>query len=373
MTRIDLLEGLRGLLAAWVVLVHLLPAAGIEPDSMGPLKPLINEKIRVQIFCVMSGFVIFVMMSSLSENYATYISRRIKRLYPVYIFAFFLSIGFAWIAYEALQSADFGSVRNAGRITILDHSFKNWEMNTLAHMTMLHGVVPDSWLPLGAYAFLGQAWNISTEFQFYIIAPFAFWCLHHANTAIRIGFVIASVISVLLLRHWPNAANLGNYAIYFAAGICSYYLWKMRWDDQPLMAPPLVLPLTAIVGYFDLALGAWIFLFTNAIMVRDKGRKKGLVAIFLEHPAMMFLGAISYSLYLLHMIPLYGWMYVLNDQGFSQGTYFAILSSLTFATAIPFSYLAHKYIERPFYRSKSQRTSTPASDGMPLAQAAQPN
>ncbi len=169
MKRIDQLEGLRGLLAAWVVLVHLLPAAGIDPDSMGALKPLINEKIRVQIFCIMSGFVIFVMMSSLSEDYSTYIARRIKRIYPVYIFAFFLSIGFAWIAYQALHTADFGSVRNAGRIAILDRSFENWEMNTLAHMTMLHGIIPDSWLPLGAYAFLGQAWNISTEFQFYLI------------------------------------------------------------------------------------------------------------------------------------------------------------------------------------------------------------
>jgi len=82
--------------------------------------------------------------------------------------------------------------------------------------------------------------------------------------------------------------------------------------------------------------------------------------MFLEHPVMMFLGTVSYSLYLLHMIPLYGWMYVLNDQGFSQGTYFAMLAALTFATAIPFSYLAHKYVERPFYTSKSQRASSNA-------------
>ncbi len=361
MKRIDQLEGLRGLLAAWVVLVHLLPAAGIDPDSMGALKPLINEKIRVQIFCIMSGFVIFVMMSSLSEDYSTYIARRIKRIYPVYIFAFFLSIGFAWIAYQALHTADFGSVRNAGRIAILDRSFENWEMNTLAHMTMLHGIIPDSWLPLGAYAFLGQAWNISTEFQFYLIAPLAFWCLHHSSNLLRVGFLAAAVFGVWYFRHWPNGAILANYAIYFATGIASYYLWKMRWDEQPFMSPPVVLPLAAVVGYFDLAIGAWIFVFTSAIMVRDKGRKKGFVALFLEHPVMMFLGTVSYSLYLLHMIPLYGWMYVLNDQGLSQGTYFAMLAALTFATAIPFAYLAHKYVERPFYKSKTHRAPSLAT------------
>ncbi|NWJ24960.1 acyltransferase [Rhizobium sp. RM] len=355
MKRIDQLEGLRGLLAAWVVVVHLLPAAGIDPDAMGVFKPLINEKIRVQIFCIMSGFVIFVMMSSLSEDYTTYISRRLKRIYPAYIFAFVLSIAFAWIAYEALTEADFQSARNAGRIAILNNSFADWEWNSLAHVTMLHGVVPDSWLPLGAYAFLGQAWNISTEFQFYVIAPIVFWFLHHQSKPLRIAFTVFTVVAVWYLKRWPNAAILANYAIYFALGIASYYLWNMRWKNQPLLSPLIVIPLAAVVGWFDLAMGAWIFIFGGALMVRDKKRQKGPVTRFLEHPAMTFLGTVSYPLYLLHMIPLYGWMYVLNNQGLDQATYFALLATLTFATAIPFAYLTQKYVEAPFYRSRTHK------------------
>ncbi|PRD41531.1 hypothetical protein C5748_20840 [Phyllobacterium phragmitis] len=68
MNRIDELEGLRGLLAVWVVVVHLLPAAGIESHSFGIFAPLFGELIRVQIFCIMSGFVIFMMMAKLQES-----------------------------------------------------------------------------------------------------------------------------------------------------------------------------------------------------------------------------------------------------------------------------------------------------------------
>ncbi len=355
MKRIDQLEGLRGLLAVWVVFVHLLPASGIEPEGLGPLQALFNEKIRVQIFCIMSGFVIFMMMSASHEGYGTYLKRRVMRIYPAFMLAFILSILTAGIAYQAVLHADFDSVRNAGRLSILDESFLNWPFHVVAHATLIHGLVPEQWLTFASYAFLGQGWNVSTEFQFYLVAPIVFFFLHQPLRWLRVLFVAASVAILWKLRFYPNGSFLGFYALYFAAGIVSYYVWKRRWQDRRFLNPVTLIAAAVLAGTFDLAIGGWILVFGFAVLIRDQKRTKDPVTRFLEKPAMTFLGTISYSLYLLHMVPLYCWMYVLNGQGFSQPAYFSALTVLTFATAIPLAMLSQKYVESAFYASKTHR------------------
>lgn len=358
MNRIDELEGLRGLLAAWVVIVHLLPAAGIEPNALGVFKPLFGELIRVQVFCIMSGFVIFMMMAKVQEDYSVYIVRRLKRIYPVYILAFVLSILFSGIAYEALQGARFDSIRNAGRVALLDAGFSQWPQHVLAHMTLTHGIIPHNWLPSGAYTFLGQAWNISTEFQFYLIAPLVFWCLHRQNLLTRALYVAGLLLVWFLLRKWPNNASLAKYAIYFATGILSYYAWKLDWSDNRFFNPVTVVLAALAIGLFNLAIGGWVFIFGSALIVRDQDRSTGYIAKFLKHPVMIALGGISYSLYLLHMIPLYFWMYAINDLPLDKTAYFILLAMLTFATAIPMSILCNRYVESRFYKSKGKKSRT---------------
>ncbi|WP_420962865.1 acyltransferase family protein [Brucella sp. IR073] len=361
MNRIDELEGLRGLLAVWVVAVHLLPAAGIEPHSFGIFAPLFGELIRVQIFCIMSGFVIFMMMAKLQESYPVYLARRVKRIYPVFILAFVLSILMSGIAYEALKAAEYGGARNALRLKLFEDSFAHWPYHVLAHATLTHGIIPEHWLPNGAYAFLGQAWNISTEFQFYVIAPLVFWCLHRPSLLLR-GLLVAGLFTVWwLFRKWPNNADLAQYAVYFATGIVSYYAWKRDWSDRRFFNPATVILASALMCWLDFALAGWIFVFGSALIVRDQNRPTGYVASLLQHPIMLWLGAISYSLYLLHMIPLYFWMYVINGFHLGQASYALLLTTLTFATAIPMSFLCNKYVESVFYKSKTHRRPAAAT------------
>lgn len=359
MHRIDELEGLRGLLAVWVVVVHLLPAAGIEPDSFGVFAPLFGELIRVQIFCIMSGFVIFMMMARLQESYPVYLTWRIKRIYPVFILAFTLSILMSGIAYEALKSAEYGGERNLLRLKLLDDSFAQWPRHVFAHATLLHGIIPEHWLPSGAYAFLGQAWNISTEFQFYVIAPLIFWCLHRKNLLVR-GLFVAGLVAVWwMFRNWPNNADLAQYALYFAIGITSYFAWKLNWSDRRFFNPATVALASALMCWLDFAIAGWIFVYGSALIVRDQKRRTGYIASFLQHPLMLSLGAISYSLYLLHMIPLYFWMYIINGFDLDQTSYAITLAMLTFATAIPMSYLCSKYVENGFYKPRTHRGAVP--------------
>jgi len=352
LARIEELEGLRGLLAVWVVFVHLLPASGIEASNLGVWEPLFGELIRVQIFCVMSGFVIFMMMSRRREPYLPYISRRFLRIYPVYLFAFALSMAMSGIAYEALQSADFTGPKNAGRIAIYEASFAQWPEHVLSHLTLLHGIVPDQWLPFGAFAFLGQAWNISTEFQFYLIAPILFWILHDARPFMKVLFIAGIAAAWYVGMRWPNGAALSYFAIYFLTGIISYYLWNRSWSDQAYLNKWTITVAALAIGTVSIAIGIWIFIFGSALYVRDRAGKEDALSAALKLKPMLFLGKISYSLYLLHMIPLYGVMYGLNLLDLSQGIYVVFLGIGTFALAIPISMFATRYVEGAFYQSK---------------------
>ena len=253
-----------------MVVVHLLGAASVEPSSLGILEPLFGELIRVQIFCIMSGFVIFMMMSRRREPYLPYLSRRFLRIYPVYIFAFVLSVAMSGIAYDALEAADFPGSKNADRIAIYEASFAMWPQHLLSHLTLLHGIVPNQWLPFGAYAFLGQGWNISTEFQFYVIAPVLFWVLHDARLTFKILMIAGIAAAWYVGMRWPNGAALSYFAIYFLTGIASFYAWRRSWKDRGLLNKWTIAAAAVAVGTASIAIGMWIFIFGSALYVRDR-------------------------------------------------------------------------------------------------------
>ena len=45
-----------------------------------------------------------------------------------------------------------------------------WPAEIAAHLTMAHGLFPNGVLPNVCFSFLGAAWSLSTEWQFYVLA-----------------------------------------------------------------------------------------------------------------------------------------------------------------------------------------------------------
>ena len=355
MGKIRELDGLRGLLAVWVVFVHLLLSVGVAPRSFGFFSPLFGEHLRVQIFCIMSGFVIFLMQARERQGYGVFLLGRLRRLYPAYLLAFVLSVALSSLFLAATQAARFGSARQGSRLAALQAGQERFLEHAFSHLTLLHGVIPEAWLPNAAFSFLGQAWNISTEFQFYLVAPLLFLGLATDSWLRRTICLLIFLGLWWALRDWPNPADLAQYAPYFAVGIVSFFIWRKNWTEQPLMTPVIVAGgAGAIFLLADMALGIWAFIFGWLLLMRDQGRSNFPLRWLTLRP-MQWLGGVSYSLYLLHMIPLYLGMYLLNGLGLDRAGYLVLLMLFTFALALPMAWVSTTQVEQRFYRHRPQQ------------------
>ena len=100
----------------------------------------------------------------------------------------------------------------------------NWGIGIATHLTMTHGLFPDGVLPGAWVAFLGTAWSLSTEWQFYVLALL----LGHRLGLVRMAalFLALAAASLIWQVAMPEAwqfsrAFLPNKAQYFALGVVS--------------------------------------------------------------------------------------------------------------------------------------------------------
>jgi peptidoglycan/LPS O-acetylase OafA/YrhL len=187
-------------------------------------------------------------------------------------------------------------------------------LHTLAHVPMLHGVVPDAVLPHSSTAFLGPAWSISLEWQFYLIAPLCYIGLTRFGTSGRV-VVVGILGGVLALRAsglipWVElGAFLPFHLEFFAVGIGSFFVWRaLRGGMLPwrltLPAAAAGVCLVVALGNDALPTALWVFVLGVLIDVNN-GRLNWVSRLSsrsLGNPGVQFLGKVSYSLYLCHTI-----------------------------------------------------------------------
>jgi hypothetical protein len=154
--RIPELESLRGLMALWVMLGHVyltLPRADLP--LLGAV--LARNGEAVNVFIILSGFVIFNLLDHERRGFRPYIIRRFFRIFPAYLLLLLVSAALLGVAEAAFSDPLWRSARNDGRLGILADTRAHFEAHMLAHLLLLQGMVPSRLLPSAEYAILGQA------------------------------------------------------------------------------------------------------------------------------------------------------------------------------------------------------------------------
>ncbi len=296
------LDGMRGIAALWVALYHVVTWSGGVGGPFGELFPILKHgNAAVPVFTVLSGFLIYrsfrkVTDMSLLRNYFI---RRIVRIYPLY--AATIIVLFIYFTPET-EMAPFNRL--------------------LAELLMLRS--------FGFETFANPStWSLYVEFLFYIILPFFISLSGRFITPLSIIFMILfSFASV----HGGYEANLWKY--FFMGILTSKIIDNVEINN--LTAGCLVLLGTTML-YFS-AYSDWLLIFfrklfagnaflggllkegyashlsivvglSTMILIVGVLRSKQF-GIVLSCSPLKMLGAISYSIFLVHPIFIFASMNV---------------------------------------------------------------
>jgi peptidoglycan/LPS O-acetylase OafA/YrhL len=342
--RIKEFEGLRGCLAWWVVIFHIYQWAGVERGAV----PMIIERaalfgwVSVDLFIILSGFVITLLIETQREGFGVFIVRRFFRLAPVY---------YVVIAYGAVDAWARGGL--GGRL----------REHILVHLTILHGLVPGEILEGSANALCHPAWSISVEWQFYLVAPLVLALIRGAP-ARALGLLLACMaLTVVLMRHftWPFQATVVMRAGLFGVGIASYYFYRFAMAHAEAARPLVTYLLPAGAAAVWVAntdpftpIPPWLVIYAT-VMAYHLGVETAVtrpIRRALGLPTVVWLGQISYCTYLCHSIVLSEVPALLGDRFTRMDAYGRLLAlaGLGIPTTLGLSAALHYAVEKPGMR-----------------------
>lgn len=357
-------HGARGLFALMIFVHHML-------ISDRPAYPLLNEgalgavvhalPIGVELFFCISGFVIIGALGRAASP-AGFLHDRIARIGPV-LWSSVLIMGVAGVMFRHRDFVDRTAAELAGAL--------------VAGLVALPGIVP-------IWSFNPAAWSISYEFAFYIL------CAAAVALQARIGPARAALAwvpaAILLANFYPRGlpflvgvlvaqgqvARLRAFVRAPGLLLCVFAVaWAStgillpddgapRWTTLADWASDLRLPL-GVVGLVALALG-----FQGIV------DGTGWLARMLVTRPMLFLGTVSYSLYMWHLLVIGGVRQVVmpvlveDRNGLAAQLLFPVITTMI---VIPVSVVSHRLLEgvasarlRRWWRASGR----PVAEGRPV-------
>jgi len=278
------LDGIRGIAILMVVLFHIWP------------KYFYIGYMGVDLFFILSGYlisqIIYIKLQNKSFSLKEFYRNRIRRIFPALILLLLMTLIFGYLL---MFSSDFKELGHQIRSSaffyqnfLLMHKVGYWEASAIMQ-PLLH------------------LWSLAIEEQFYLIWPFIIILVYITNGHVVVKFFL---IFVLLL------------SIKFFVEIDNFY--------HPL------------ARFWELSLGGLLFSVSYSYNLYISKKN-----ILFTSPILVFLGVISFPLYLWH----YTIISFLHIFGINVQTF----SILIIVISILFSYLTYRYIE-VFFRNQNNYT-----------------
>jgi len=289
------LTGLRGVAALIVFLHH----ARYELDTLFPelsFEFFARGYLGVDIFFVLSGFVIAYnyggRIRSISD-YTSYVGRRIARIYPMHVATLLAVLAMVYTA----QAAGW-RIHDPDRYA-LDHYL-------LLHLTMTH-----AWGLGEELRYNLPSWSISAEFFVYLMLP-VLWvqAARIRGVAAALGAALAcTALTVLVLQalghenlNVPTRGALIRATGEFLAGCLVFQAWALGGrSSRALGSTGGSLALVAVALVFVSPYADPLMSPAAVVLVYFLARGRDPFSAVLAAPAMLWLGRISYSLYLTHL------------------------------------------------------------------------
>ncbi len=297
------LTGLRGVAAVLVLLYHLLNIKpGAHPGPIGP------GYLAVDLFFILSGYVMSLTYSqdfAGGGNFAAYCAfliKRFARVWPLYALVTLL----------------------AG-LMLTRSGYVIYKSTALTNALLIQMLGPGLLRERAAWSIVPPAWSISTEMGAYLLFPFLVALTLRSRAAVAAAAASAAGLWIVFLAsrlrgNWGpldlhETADLYPLSRCLAGFVIGMVVWRVSHDPR-LRACPLWLECLILVAlawawrsFAELA----IYALLPAIVLLC-GMRNSLTARAMERRPIVYLGEISYALYLVHE-PLFdlqpeveGWM-----------------------------------------------------------------
>ena len=344
------LDGFRGLAALYVMLHHaylrawpinsnlnMLPI-GVVPHVM---HWLVYGRYAVTLFIMISGFSLMIPVQrhgGFRGGMRGFYLGRVRRILPPYytaiVFSVLLSLVVSWILHDP------ASVPTA-------HS-------VILHFLLLHNFFGET------TSLNGPMWSIAVEFQIYIFFPLMVLAWR------RFGVFYALGVSVMLFVAFGKSLGFGlfpaHYFLIFGFGLLASTL---AFNPKP---NKWVVPAARILCGVMLSFAAyWIWHHGAAdpwqqdvllgiagacLMLIASLRPEGVLRRGAERRPLTFVGAFSYSLYLIHD-PLQALLSaIFSRMHLTPVAVFGLLTTIGSAVILSISYWFFRWFEFPFMKSK---------------------
>ncbi|MGZ3253361.1 MAG: acyltransferase family protein [Burkholderiaceae bacterium] len=334
------MEGLRGFAVSLVFLVHYMTLAApwfTEHSSVlrvaGALHDIGNA--GVDLFFVLSGYLIYGSLISRPQEFGKFISRRIKRIYPAFIAVFLLYVALSFVF---PVESKIPKPLAAGTIYLIEN------------LLLLPGLLPVE--PINTVA-----WSLSYEMFYYLVIPLVISIMHLRQRSLmrRVSFFLSVTIAAIIY-----CSIYGGHVrlIMFISGILLYE--AINSNRMPILSNSFalftlvagllaaLLPIAGPAGYAlkITILFASFFVLCFSCFTCPNG---WLAHAFSQTP-LRWLGNMSYSYYLLHGLTLKACSLVLSTllpyANYNPWWFWTMLPTMFIMTLIPTTIL-FLLVERP--------------------------
>lgn len=344
------LDSLRGIAILMVVSFHLFQWFNRGFGALGTIPLVRNGWIGVELFVVLSGYLIYgsIRSGSISRDaLKKYAKRRFFRIYPVYCVTVFVGV---ILALYGPTPFDWHWKRVAVLVSTTD-----WLKVVGYEIFLVRGV---GWFL--EEVFNPPAWSLGVELSFYIFAPLYVWLARNSPLMSALGVLVALF---LLKSHGPREFGI---LVFFWVGILVYEVEKSSLMDSLPAKYIWMLFVAGVMLVIVFMLGGWVDMQGHHLFPRNHKtgylvlgffltvlailKQPGIAAWFSWYP-LRLVGMISYSLFLWHFA-LYAVTGLESFRGLGFAEAMFIFMFLVLPSCLIISGLSYVVIERPFLKQR---------------------
>lgn len=354
--RVASLTGIRAVAALLVVLTHAAYTTGKYPQGYYGLV-LSRAEIGVPIFFALSGFLLFrpwvkaAAQAGEPPSVPRYAWHRVRRIMPAYV----VTVLIAYLVYH---------FRTAG-----PNPGHTWE-GLFRNLTLTQ-IYTDNYLFSYLHQGMTQMWSLAVEVAFYAVLPLLAYlllvvlCRRRWRPGLLLaGLALTAAISPvwLIIVHdstaLPDGARLWlpTYLAWFVAGMALAVLEQLKVRGYALVCLPVAAasyfiastpiagePTTSPAALSEALIKTGFYAVIAALLVAPPALgDRGWYTRFLASRPMVFLGEISYEIFLIHLIVMELVMVEVLHLGVYTGSIVALFA-VTLVFTIPASWLLHRF------------------------------